>query len=97
MRFSLGIPFIALFFAVSVKAETCLPVEGLQFEKIGYSTLLIIKNGRNWGTLTIYWNAIPDGKLEFRFFTPTMCDGSQNRVLHINGKLETIEDIKPFK
>jgi len=96
MRFRLGIPLIVLFFAVSVKAETCLPVEGLQFEKIGYGTLLIIKNGRNWGTLRIY-SEIPDGKLEFRFFTPTMCDQSQNRQLHINGKLVTIDDIEPFK
>ena len=96
MRFRLGIPFIALFFAVSVKAETCLPVAGLQFEKIGYTTLLIVKDGKNWGTVDFYVN-IPDGKLEFRFFTPTLCDGSQNRQIQINGKLTTIEQIKPFK
>ena len=96
MRFRLGIPFIALFFAVSAKAETCLPVAGWQFEKIGVSTLLLIKDGKNWGTLMIS-DSIPDGKLEFRFFTPTMCDGSQNNQLHINGKLTYIQSIKPFK
>jgi hypothetical protein len=96
MRFSLGIPFITLFFAVSVKAETCLPVAGWQFEKIGGVTLLLIKDGKNWGTLNTT-GYIPDGKLEFRFFTPTMCDGSQNNQLHINGQLTYIQSIKPFK
>ena len=96
MRFNLGIPFIALFFAASVKAQACLPVEGLQFEKIGVSTLLIMRDSKNWGTMVIY-GAVPDGKIEFRFFTPTVCDGSQNNQIHINKKLETIRDIKPFK
>lgn len=96
MKFSLGIPFIALFFAASVKAETCLPVAGLQFEKIGNSTLLLIKDGKNWATLEVL-SAIPDGKLEFRFFTPTICDGSQNDAIHINGKLTKIYTIKLFK
>ena len=96
MRFSLVIPFIALFFAVSVKAETCLPVAGLQFEKIGYSTLLAVKDGKNWGTIELF-DGITNGKLEFRFFTPTMCDSYQNRELQINGQLVTIKQIKPFK
>ena len=96
MRFRLAIPFIALFFAVSIKAETCLPVAGWQFEKIGGGTLLLIKDGKNWGTLTTV-GGIPDGKLEFRFFTPTMCDGSQNNQLHINGQLTFISRITPFK
>ncbi len=96
MKFSLVIPFIALFFAVSVKAETCLPVAGLQFEKIGLTVLLVSKDGKNLGTIGLY-GGIPDGKLEFRFFTPTICDGSQNAQLHINGSLFTIERIKPFK
>jgi|688.fasta_scaffold1302686_2 hypothetical protein len=95
MRFSLGVPFIALFFALSVKAETCLPVQGLQFEKIGSATLLIMKDGKNWGTMDMGY--VPDGKLEFRFFTPTICDGSQNDKIQINGKLISIMVIKPFK
>ena len=96
MRLSLGISFIALFFAVSVKAETCLPVQGLQFEKIGSSDLLIIRDGKNWGIMRVV--GIPaDGKMEFRFFTPTICDGNQNSEIHINGKLSMILNIKPFK
>ena len=96
MSVRLVIPFIALFFAVAVKAEICLPVAGLQFEKIGLDVLLLIKDGKNWGTLKVR-GYIPDGKLEFRFFTPTMCDGRQNTELQINGKLDTIQEIKPFK
>jgi hypothetical protein len=96
MRFSLGIPFMALFFAATVKAETCLPVQGLQFEKIGWNVLLIIKDGKNWGTMNMF-DGVPDGKLEFRFFTPTICDGTQNDKIHINGKLRTIDSIKAFK
>lgn len=96
MRLSLGIPFIALFFAVSVKAETCLSVQGLQFEKIDSRTLLIMKDGNNWGTMTFY-ASVPDGKIEFRFFTPTICDGAQNDKIHINGTLMSINKISPFK
>ena len=96
MRFSLGIPFITLFFATTVKAQACLPVEGLQFEKIGISTLLIMRDSKNWGTMVIY-GAVPDGKIEFRFFTPTVCDGSQNNQIHINKQLLYIGTIKPFK
>ena len=96
MRLSLGISFFALCFAVSVKAETCLPVQGLQFEKIGSSDLLIIRDGKNWGTMWV--GGVPtDGKMEFRFFTPTICDGNQNNEIHINGKLSKIYTIKPFK
>ena len=96
MRLNLGISFIALFFAVSVKAQSCLPVQGLQFEKIGSNDLLIIRDGKNWGTMVVI--GIPaDGKMEFRFFTPTICDGFQNNQIHINGKLSNILSIKPFK
>ena len=98
MRFSLSIPFIALFFAASAKAQTCLPVAGLQFEKIGLRVLLVVKDGKNWGTLeTFPGDRIPDEKLVFRFFTPTICDGYQNNQIHINGQLLKIYEIKPFK
>ena len=96
MRLSLGIPFIALFFTATVKSQTCLPVEGLQFEKIGLGTLLIMRDGKNWGTMTIL-GAVPEGKIEFRFFTPTICEGRQNNQIHINKQLLYIGTIQPFK
>ena len=33
---------------------------------------------------------VPDGKMEFRFFTPTKCDGTQNNENHMNRKLANI-------
>ena len=98
MRLSLGITFMALFFATTVKAEQCLSVQGLQFEKIGYSTLLIIRDGKNWGTMEI-GREVPAGKIEFRFFTPTICDRLQNERFHLNGQLTNINygGLKPFK
>jgi len=98
MRFGLVIPFIFLFFSTAVKAEQCLSVQGLQFEKIGYSTLLIIREGKNWGTMEVS-GEVPAGKLEFRFFTPTICDETQNDKFHLNGKLTSIRynGLKAFK
>jgi len=98
MRLSLGFTFMALFFATTVKAEQCLSVQGLQFEKIGYSTLLIIRDGKNWGTMEIA-SQVPGGKIEFRFFTPTICDATQNDKFHMNGQLTELRfgGIKPFK
>ena len=40
---------------------------------------------------------VPDGKMEFRFFTPTKCDGTQNNEIHMNRKLANIFGIKLFK
>ena len=40
---------------------------------------------------------VPDGKMEFRFFMPTKCDGTQNNEIHINRKLANIFGIKLFK
>ena len=88
-----------LFFSIqSVRADNCFSVNGVQFEKIGYATLLIVVDGKNWGTLEAD-SAVPDGRLEFRFFTPTLCDGTQNDKFHINGKLFTVRygTIKRFK
>ena len=78
-------------------AATCIPVNGLTFEKVGYSTLMMIQNGKNYGLLKIYWSAIPDN-FSVRFFTPTVCDdGSGNSKFQINGKLEQVENIQVFK
>ena len=56
---------------------------------------LKIKNSKNWAAML---NAgVPDGKMEFRFFTPTKCDGTQNNEIHMNGKLANIFGIEPFK
>lgn len=86
--------FYFLFFSLSVRAD-CIPVEGLSFEKIGFNTLLIIKDNINWGTMVLA-TSVPDGKLEFRFFTPKICDGYINNQLHINKILFNVQTIRPF-
>ena len=93
-RFALSL--FLVFFSHVVKAETCLSVDGLQFEAISTNTLLVSKNGQNLATLTI-GRSLPKGNLIFRFFTPTICDRLQNDKLHINGELYSIQDISKFK
>ena len=92
--------FLLLLFLVFsshvVKAQTCLSVDGLQFEALSINTMLVSKGGQNWGTLTI-WSYLPKGNLVFRFFTPTICDGSQNNKIHINGELHSIMKLDKFK
>jgi len=77
-------------------AATCIPVDGLTFEKVGYSTLMIIRNGKNYGLMLIY-SAIPDN-FTVRFFTPTVCDDSSaNHQFQINGQLVGVSTISIFK
>lgn len=87
-----------LFISQSVKAEECFSVNGAQFEKIGYATLLIMYDGKNWGTLDTIFE-VPNGRLEFRFFTPNLCDSSPNDHFQINGELFSVYSysIKKFK
>ena len=93
--------FLLLLFLVFsshvVKAETCLSVDGLQFEALSMNTLLVSKGGQNWGTLTLSYGYLPKGNLVFRFFTPTICDGYQNNKIHINGELHSIGILAKFK
>ena len=84
-----------LFFSVNLFAETCLPVDGLQFEKVGIDKLLIISNGRNYGILQIRGYSIPDN-FTLRFFTPRLCDTSPNNQFQISGKIEAVSNISIF-
>ena len=55
----------------------------------------MIKDSKNWGAMLNTW--APEEKMEFRFFTPTKCDGTQSNEIHMNGKLVNIFCIEPFK
>ena len=57
--------------------------------------LVIIKDNKNWGTMVLS-EAVPDGKLEFRFFTPKICWISNDKLLHINKVLFNVQVIRPF-
>lgn len=93
------IALLICFFTNIVSAETCLSVEGLSFEKISSDKLLVIANGKNIATLQVYGSLPKDGRLEFRFFTPTICDRNQNNEFMVNGQLQkiTYASISKFK
>ncbi len=73
----------------------CFYIDGTTFEKVGYNSLLMIRNGRNIGLLTIY-EEVPKN-FSVRFFTPTICDGSENYKFQINGDLAMVKKIELFK
>lgn len=88
----------ALGFALSSNAiaATCIPVDGLTFEKVGNITLMIIQNGKNYGLMNI--SATIPHNFTVRFFTPTVCDDySANANFQINGALVTVSSISIFK
>jgi len=81
--------------STNAKAANCLSVDGLTFEKVGHNALLMIRDGRNIGLLRIY-GEVP-ANFSVRFFTPTICDGSENDKFQINGDLKTVLKIDLFK
>ena len=85
-----------LFCSVNANAETCLPVDGLRFEKVGTDKLLIIRQGQNYGILQIVGFGIPDN-FTLRFFTATICDKAPNNEFQISGKIERVASISNFK
>ena len=83
-----------------VRREVSMETKGLQIPCENTSLLadfvfLKIKNSKNWAAMLN--TVVPDGKMEFRFFTPTKCDGTQNNENHMNRKLANIFGIKLFK
>ena len=97
MRWPRYIFLIVLLFQVHcVYAQTCLPVEGLSFEKISISKLLVIKDGKNFATIDTY-DGIPDKISNFRFFSEKLCTCScPERNFHIDGKLHSVSKIEFF-
>ncbi len=88
--------FILLFAPVAAFAQTCLDVNGLQFEKIDSDKLLVSRAGKNIAIITTR-GIISEGPLQFRFFSPTLCTAPTNHRFHINGRLFAVEDIQILK
>ena len=93
--------FVAIVsFSANCFAERCLAVNGLQFEAVDYGQLLVIRDGKNIGILSVSYfgsDLRKASSLQFRFFTPTICDGIQNNKFHINQVLVTVSLFSPFK
>ena len=97
--------FLLLFFfffsmSKAVNAE-CIPVSGLEFERISNSELLSKKNGINFAVLTVrhdnFLNIIPTKARSFRFFSEVLCtNGAENRF-HIDGELFFLVSFQVFR
>jgi len=83
----------------------CIPVAGLQFERISDKELLGIKNDKNFAVLTISTRDsrylregyLPDKMISFRFFSDELCtEGAESRF-HIDGKLFFLNSVQLFK
>jgi hypothetical protein len=88
------------FFLTPVSAqERCLSVDGLQFEAVDYSQLLVIKSGKNIAIARVR-GYIGDlrkvSRLEFRFFAPTVCTIS-NSQFQINGSMVDLVSLDVLK
>jgi len=87
-----------LFLSSVAKAETCIEVEGLQVEVISHNSLLMMKDGKNLGIIQLCGGDLAKVKqVNLRFFTPRLCDGSNNDKFHLNGDLKSVCSIKYFK
>jgi hypothetical protein len=92
--------FLLFFVPLWASAQgTCLSVDGLKFEAIDYSKLLVIKSDKNIAIMSIATGGVDlrkESTLAFRFFTPTVCI-NQNDKFHLNGKLVEITNIQLLK
>jgi hypothetical protein len=104
MKLFLLVSIILSFISQAVNAQ-CIPVAGLEFERISDHELLSIKNGKNFAVLTISktdsrWqrNGELPGKMNsFRFFSEELCtEGAESRF-HIDGMLFFLNGVQVFK
>ena len=97
--------FLLLFLSQNIFA-ICIPLSGIKFEKVNDSTLLIIKDGMNFGLLEFlsiesgneYSGFMPDSDLNIRFFMPTLCERpSPNADFMMGKKLFRARNIRVFQ
>ncbi len=97
--------FVFVFQLCQSAGAVCIPVSGLQFERISGKELLGIKNNKNFAVLTISTSDsryqrdgyLPENMNSFRFFSDELCtDGAESRF-HIDGKLFFLNSVQLFK
>lgn len=87
--------FILVFQNCNAQTQGCLSVDRLNFEKVSFNTLLVTRDGKNIGLISVYGSI--DGEFRsVRFFTPTLCVRAPNNDFQINDKLQTVREIKLF-
>ncbi len=104
MKLLLLVSFILSFISPVVNAQ-CIPVAGLEFERISDHELLSIKNGKNFAVLTIStldsryqrYGELPSKMNSFRFFSEELCTVGAESRFHIDGKLFFLDSVQVFK
>lgn len=101
----LGVFFLLLLVSPIANA-TCLDIDGVKFEAIGATSLLASRGGLNIAIVQVYGSNYEGGfpfqdirkiqKLEFRFFSPKLCDSSGGIRFQINGELGQVRIIELF-
>ena len=82
--------------SLAANAISCIPVDGLSFEKIGYNKLLVIKNGKNFAIFSIC-GGLPQKIGQFRFFSEQLCTTGAEDKFHIDGQLFSLCSIELYK
>ena len=93
--------FFILFVLLSVpllgRAE-CINVNGISFEKIDSTKLLVTKDDKNIAIIHTYFMVSLPSKIgAFRFFSEKLCDSGAENKFHIDGKLFNVDRIELFK
>ena len=83
----------------------CIPVAGLQFEKISEKEIIASKNGKNFAVLEISVydsgyqrsGSLPKKMGVFRFFSEELCTVGAESRFHIDGQLFYLNRVTLFK
>jgi len=88
--------FMLAFLIDSAYAD-CIPVSGLQFERISQCELLASRDGQNVAVLRMSGCGLPSTMNAFRFFSEQLCTFGAESRFHIDGKLFYLLSITYFK
>ena len=94
-----------LFIVSGLSYAECIPVAGLQFEKISDIEIIASKNGKNFAVLIISdsdsgfqrHGYLPKKMGTFRFFSEELCTKGAESRFHIDGQLFYLNGVTIFK
>ena len=92
-----------LFLLSGLSYAQCIPVSGLQFERISDIEIMSSKNGKNIAILRVsteenfQWGGLPIKIGIFRFFSEELCTKGAESRFHIDGQLFYLKGVTLFK
>ena len=95
--------FILLLIVNRTCFAQCIPVVGLQFERISNTEIMASKNGKNYAALVVstkvdfQWGSLPEKIGAFRFFSEELCNFGAESRFHIDGNLYYLRKVELFK